>query len=114
MKRRSIGLATVLAAAASLALPATAATTVSVGDNYFVRSTGVPIVSVAKGSRVTFRWVGHRLHNAHGVGISTGLTCNRTRTTGSCVTPILSRTGTFTVYCQVHGAADMSMKLRVS
>jgi plastocyanin len=101
-------------AAGSLEMPAAATTTVSVGDNYFVRPTGVPTVTVAHGSRVAFHWIGHNLHNAHGVRVNTGVVCNRTRTAGGCVTPLLNTPGTYTIYCQIHGAADMHMRLHVT
>ena len=46
------------------AAPATAATKrVTVGDNYFVRASGVPKVTVSKGTKVTWVWRGNSSHN---------------------------------------------------
>ena len=46
------------------ATPATAATKrVTVGDNFFVRASGVPRVTVNKGDKVTWVWRGDSAHN---------------------------------------------------
>jgi plastocyanin len=116
MKRKQLVAAALATAAgaSSLAIPAAATTTVSVGDNYFVRSTGVPIVTVARGSRVSFRWVGRNSHNVHGIRVNLGTGCGTVRTSGSCLSPVLNTAGRYTVYCQIHGAADMRLTLRVT
>lgn len=103
-----------VAAAGSLAVPAGATTTVNVGDNYFVRATGVPVVTVARGSRVSFHWIGHNSHNVHGVRVSLGTGCGTVRSSGSCLSPVLHTAGRYTVYCQIHGPADMRFTLRVT
>ena len=36
---------------------------VKVGDNYFVRPSGVPTVTVSKGTKVKWVWTGNSLHN---------------------------------------------------
>ena len=86
---------------------------VKVGDNYFVRSSGVPTVSVKKGDRLKFNFRGSNPHNAVGVGISLGSSCKTTRSSGSCRTSALKKRGTFTIYCQVHGKSDQRMKVKV-
>ena len=46
---------------------APSATRVKIGDNYFVRPSGVPTVTVSKGTRVRWVWTGRRLHNVKAV-----------------------------------------------
>ncbi len=106
-----------LTAAASIAgLGAVAATTqgastVNVGDNYFVRASGVPTVSATKGSRVTFKFIGRKPHT---VTVKTGPSkfSSPQRRSGSYRSPAL-RKGTYVLYCKVHGQRDQSMKLAV-
>ena len=38
--------------------PAVAGAAINVGDNYFVRTSGVPTVTVAKGAKVKWKWIG--------------------------------------------------------
>ena len=86
---------------------------VKVGDNYYVRSSGVPTVSVKKGDRLKFNFRGNDPHNAKGVGINLGASCRETRDSGSCTTRRLKTRGTFTIYCEVHGKSDQRMKVKV-
>ena len=64
---RKLMLLFVLVAAGGLmaffAASAPSATRVKVGDNYFVRASGVPTVTVSKGTRVRWVWTGRSLHN---------------------------------------------------
>ena len=96
-----------------LAAPASggAARSVAVGDNFFVRDGGVPTVTVAKGTKVTWKWKGRSLHN---VTVTKGPAKFRSgsRTSGR-FSKRLARTGTYTIVCTVHGARDQSMKLVV-
>jgi plastocyanin len=100
-----------LGAIAATALAATKS--VKVGDNYFVKSSGVPTVSIRKGDRLKFNFAGSRMHNAVGVGISLGSSCKKFRDHGSCTSSVLKKKGTFTIYCAVHGKSDQSMKVRI-
>ena len=63
--RRPLALLTVAAtAAAVVAVPALAATkSVKVGDNYFVRSSGVPTVTIKKNDTVKWNFAGKKPHN---------------------------------------------------
>jgi plastocyanin len=103
--------AAAIAACAVIAAVSGAASTVNVGDNYFVRKSGVPTVSATRGSRVTFRFIGRRPHTA---SVKTGPSrfSSPQRTSGSYRTPAL-RKGTYVIYCKIHGQADQSMKLTV-
>jgi plastocyanin len=106
--------AVVLAGAllAAFAASAPSATRVKIGDNYFVRSSGVPTVTVSKGTRVKWVWEGKNVHNVKVVrgpvkfGSSTmkrGTYTKRMRTRG-----------TYTIICTVHGGKDQKMKLVVN
>jgi len=100
------------AGAATIAIaPADSATRIRVGDNYFVRPSGVPVVNVAKGAKVTWKFRGKSVHN---VSVSKGPATFRspTKSSGS-YTKKLTTKGTYTLICTVHGARDQKMKLVV-
>ena len=102
------------ALAGILAATALAATKgVKVGDDYFVRASGVPTVTINKGDRLKFNFAGDNQHNVKGVGIGVGKSCRTVRDSGSCRTPRLTKTGTFTLFCEVHGKADQRMRLKI-
>jgi plastocyanin len=105
--------ATVLVLLAGLlAAPAFGATKkVGVGDNWFVRASGKPTVTISKGTKVTWQWRGESLHN---VTVTRGPAKFRSgsRTSGR-FSKKLTRPGTYTIVCTVHGARDQSMKLVV-
>ncbi len=110
--RKLAVLVTVPAVTAALAIPALAATkSVKVGDNYFVRSSGVPTVTVKRNDTVRWNFAGNRPHN---VTVSSGPVKFRssTRESGS-YRKKLTRTGTYRIYCTVHGRDDQSMVLKV-
>jgi plastocyanin len=112
--RRPLVLLTVAAtAAAAVAVPALAATkSVKVGDNYFVRSSGVPTVTVKKNDTVKWNFTGNRPHN---VKVKTGPVkfTSKTMESGS-YSKKLTRAGTYLIYCTIHGQSDQSMKLKVT
>lgn len=114
MPRRTIPAAAcvVLIAALCAAIPALAATrTVKVGDNWFVRSSGVPTVTVKRGDTVRWRWVGNAPHN---VTVRSGPVRFRSKTRSSgTFSRRVTRRGTYRIYCTVHGASDQSMVLKV-
>jgi plastocyanin len=105
----------VLAAAggalAVFAASAPSATRVKVGDNFFVRSSGVPTVTVSKGTRVRWVWTGSGLHN---VKVKRGPVkfISRAMTRGS-YSKRMRRRGTYTIICSIHGGRDQKMKLVV-
>ena len=105
----AVAVAGTLTATAATALAATK--TVRVGDNWFVRERGVPTVTVRAGDTVRWRWVGERPHN---VAVSRGPERFRSRvqTSGRYSKKVRKR-GTYTIICQVHGARDQRMTLRV-
>ena len=94
------------------AAPAFAATTnVKIGDNWFVRPSGVPKVTVAKGDKVRWQWRGESLHNVKATS-GPARFGSPSKTSGS-YTRAFSKKGTYTLICTVHGARDQSMKLVV-
>jgi plastocyanin len=99
-------------AVASLAASALAATvSVKVGDNYYVRSRGVPTVTVSRNTTVVWRFAGKQGHN---VTVSRGPARFRSKTkTKGTYSHTVTRAGTYTIYCSIHGAPDQKMKLVV-
>ncbi len=91
--------------------PAVAGAAINVGDNYFVRKSGVPTVTVAKGKKVTWKWIGKSVHN---VSVTKGPATFRSPTKSSgTFTKKVTKKGTYTLICTVHGASDQKMKLVV-
>lgn len=111
--RRSLALVLV---PASLVLLATAtsvsgaAKTVTVGDDFFVRPSGVPTVTVRTGTTVRWRFTGQKPHNVTASGPARF--SSRTMKSGT-YSKRVTRRGTYRIICTIHGASDQSMKLRV-
>jgi plastocyanin len=104
-------LAAVAVLAAVFATSAPSATRVNVGDNYFVRPSGVPTVTVSKGTKVRWVWTGNDLHNVK-VKRGPARFSSPAQTSGSYVKRMRKR-GTYTIVCTVHGGSDQKMKLVV-
>ena len=107
-----IVIATVTCSLAVLAGTALAATrSVKVGDDYYVRPSGVPKVTVTKGTTVRWRFVGD---SQHSVTVSKGPRKfnSGVRDSGSYRKKMRKR-GTYTIYCTVHGASTQKMRLVV-
>ena len=83
---------------------------IKVGDDFFVRSSGVPTVTVKKGVTVKWRWTGRDQHN---VVVQKGPTSFQSalKTTGTFKKK-MTKKGTYTIICNIH-APDMRMKLKV-
>ena len=97
---------------AVLAATAFAATkTVKVGDNWFVKSSGTPTVTVKKNDTVKWTWVGD---SAHDVTVTKGPVKFRSpiKTSGTFKRK-MTRKGTYTIVCNIHGKSDQAMKLVV-
>jgi plastocyanin len=110
--RKLLVLALVGAVFAIVATQAFGATrSIRVGDNYFVRSSGVPTITVKKGTTVSWRFAGNNLHN---VVVRSGPSKFRSGAKSSgTYRKKLTRAGTYRIYCSIHGASDQSMKLVV-
>jgi plastocyanin len=83
---------------------------VKVGDDYFVRDSGSPKITVKKGTKVTFRWKGSSLHNVHVVSGPRKFTADYRRK-GS-FSKVLSRKGTYKIVCDIH-QPDMKLTIKV-
>ncbi len=111
--KRAIAALIALAACATLAAVAESATTrsIKIGDNYYVRPSGVPVVTVTRNTRVTWRWTGDSLHD---VRVSSGPVKFKSKVqTSGTYSRTMTRRGTYKIYCEIHSASDQSMVLRV-
>jgi plastocyanin len=108
--RKLLVAALVVAFSSVLASQALAARTVRVGDDYFVRKGDPPTVSVSKGTRVTWRWVGN---DAHNLAVTRGpVKFHSSYKDSGTFTRKLRRRGTYKIVCTVH-QPDMRMTLKV-
>jgi plastocyanin len=110
--RKLIVLAIATCALAALTATAFAATkSVKVGDNYYVRPSGVPKVTVSKGTTVKWRFAGD---SPHSVTVSKGpVKFNSGVRSSGTFKKKLTRRGTYTIFCTIHGPRDQKMKLVV-
>jgi plastocyanin len=113
MHKKLIAGAAVVALAGALAVPALGATkTVKVGDIYFVKKGAKkPTVTAKKGDTVKWTWVGKFPHN---VTVKSGPVKFKSKTQKSgTFSRKVTKAGTYTIICTIHGAAKQSMKLVV-
>jgi plastocyanin len=111
--RKLLVLATVAVSTAAIAVPAIAATkTVKVGDIFFVKKGAKnPKVTAAVGDTVKWTWVGKFPHN---VTVSKGPVKFKSKTQKSgTYSQKITKAGTYTIFCSVHGAKAQSMTLIV-
>jgi plastocyanin len=109
--RKLVPVSLVVALCAVLASQALAAgRTVKVGDDFFVRKGSAPTVTVKKGTKVTWKWVGKDMHD---VAVSSGPAkfASPYKTKGT-YSKRVTKTGTYTIFCSIH-QPDMKMKLKV-
>ena len=105
-------LAVAACAGGVLAATAFAATkSIKVGDNYYVRPSGVPKVTVSRGTTVKWNFRGASFHT---VTVKSGPTHFKScvGSSGSCKRKLRKR-GTYVIYCTIHGFRDQHMKLVV-
>ena len=110
--KRALAVMVACATCATLAAVASSATTrsIKIGDNYFVRSSGVPVITVTRNTRVTWRWTGDSLHD---VRVSSGPVKFKSKVqTSGTYSRTMRRAGTYTIVCRVH--SGMKMRLRVT
>ena len=103
-----------LAAGALVLLAATAMAatkSIRVGDDYYVRPSGVPTVTVSKGTTVKWRFGTGTPHSAT---VSKGpVKFNSGVRESGTYSKKMRKRGTYTIYCTVHGASTQKMKLVV-
>lgn len=101
-----------LAVAGILAVPAFGASkTVKVGDNFFVRASGVPTVTVKKGTTVVWKLTGNVAHN---VTVTKGPKKfhSSTLTPGRSYRHKVTARGTYTIVCTFHPGMEMKLKVK--
>ena len=113
MTRKLMLVPAIATAALAVGVPAAnSAREVKVGDNYFVRASGVPTVTVSKGTTVKWVWKGKSPHN---VKVTKGpVKFGSSSMTRGSYSRKMKQKGTYTIVCTVHGASDQKMKLVVS
>jgi plastocyanin len=95
-----VSAAAILAVAASAAIAAVPHRSVTVGDDYFVRPGKPPRITVAKGTKVTWHWVGQNVHN---VAVVKGpVRFSSAFKTGGSYSKRLTKRGTYKLRCDVH------------
>ena len=101
----------VLAALAVGVAPAAAKTrNVKIGDDYFVRNSGTPTVSVKKGTTVKWNFKGS---DAHNVVVQSGPAHFQSpvKTNGSYKKK-MKKKGTYKIICNIHAGMDMRLKVK--
>ena len=103
--RKLLVLALAAGASAVLAAIALAATkSVKVGDNYYVRPSGVPKVTVSKGTTVKWRFGSGSPAQRHRQSRARRSSTPACSSSGTYTKKIKKR-GTYTIFCTIHGAA---------
>jgi plastocyanin len=88
-----------------------ASRSVKVGDNYYVTPSGVPKVTVKKGTKVKWRF---GTGTPHTVTVKSGpARFNSGVRSSGTYSKKLKKRGTYVIYCMIHGARDQKMKLVV-
>jgi plastocyanin len=109
MLRKALIALLVAGIAGMTASQASAARTVRVGDDWFVRDGSPSTVSVKRGTVVRWRWTGREQHNVVASGAARFQSpLKRSGTFRKKVT----RRGTYRIICSIH-QPDMRMTLRV-
>lgn len=107
MTKRLLVLPVTAAAALAVAvLPAGAANSISVKDDFF----SPKVTSVKKGSTVTFRWSGKAPHN---VTVTKGPVkfASSTKTSGTYKKK-LTRAGTYRIVCTIHPGMNLTLRVK--
>jgi plastocyanin len=96
-----------------LAVPALAATkTVKIGDNYYGRKGTSPTVTIHKGDKVKWVWVGKKDHNVYQIGGPGHFHSPTHKGSGATFTHKFKVKGTYKFQCTYH--ADQHMKVKVT
>jgi plastocyanin len=107
---RTALIALVLTLSMAFVAPAVAKTRgIKIGDNYFVRSSGVPVVTVKKGTTVKWNWRGHHDHNV--VASGPARFQSSPKSSGSYKHKVIKK-GTYTIICQIHSGMKMKLKVK--
>ena len=104
--RLLIALTAVLVGVSAVSALASSGKTVKVGDNYY----GPKTLTVGKGTKVTWNWVGVLKHN---VVVHTGPSAfsSRTQVRGS-YSHTFTKKGTYDLVCTIHPSMKMTVVVR--
>jgi plastocyanin len=90
--------------------PAAAKTkNIKVGDDYFVRNSGTPTVTVKKGTTVKWNFKGRDAHNVVGSGPASFQ--SPVKSSGSYKRK-MKKKGTYRIVCSIHAGMDMKLKVK--
>ena len=84
---------------------------VKVGDDYFIRDGAPRTITVAKGTKVTFRWRGSSLHNVHARRGPVTFRSDVKRS--GTYSKILRKRGKYVIFCDIH-SPDMKLTIKVN
>jgi plastocyanin len=110
--RRYAPVALIASIALGLAAPGVtqAATTVSLGDNFFAPSSK----TISQGAKVRFKWIGNRRHNVtKRRGPGGAIKSPTTRSRGVNFSKRFNKPGTYRFVCSIH-PEEMRLKLTVT
>ena len=112
MTRKLLLVPALAATALAVGVPAAqSAREIKVGDNYFVRASGVPVVTVSKGTVVKWVWKGKSIHN---VKVAKGpVKFGSSSMTKGSYSKKMTKRGRYVIVCSIHTGADQKMKLVV-
>ncbi len=106
-------IATAAALSAGVAFAQPGVRTVKVGDNWFYKKTnGVPKITVKRNTTVRFKFIGDDPHDVWGYRAGKKLFGSPIKSSGYYKKK-MTKTGTINIVCNIHGAADQSMKIVV-
>ena len=109
--RRPLLLLTTAAITTAVAVPALAATkSVKVGDNYFVRDSGTPTVTVKKNDTVKWKFQGDSPHN---VTVTSGPSkFKSTNKSSGSYSKKVTKTGLYRIVCTIHDGQKMKLRVK--
>jgi plastocyanin len=90
--------------------PAAAKTrSIKIGDDFFVRPSGVPTVTVKKGTTAKWRWTGRDAHNVVGSGPASFQSAVKSSGTFKRK---MKKKGTYRIVCTIHSGMRMTLKVK--
>ena len=111
MRVKLIALLAVLLCGAGAATAYAATRNVKVGDDYFVKAGSPRTITVKKGTKLKFKWVGKAPHN---VTTQKGPMKFQSPTqTKGTFSKKLSKKGTYVLYCTIHGLNVQRLTVKV-
>jgi plastocyanin len=95
-----------------VAVPALAATkTVNIYDSYYIEKGGTPTVTIDKGDKVKWVWVGNKKHNVFQIGGPGHFHSPTHKGAGATFSHKFTTKGTYTFQCTYHEHQKMKVKV---